>query len=62
MKCPAIMLSICTICLRYVDHSCNVREDFVAFLKLERVRANDITKAIVDTIEELGLSLDDIEY
>ena len=48
------------ICLRFVDEKCNIREDFVAFVGLERVRASDITKAIIDMIEELGLSLNDL--
>ena len=45
------------LCLRYVDESCDIQEKFVAFLKLKRVRANDITNAIVNTLEDLGLSL-----
>ena len=45
------------LCLCYVDESCDIQEKFVAFLKLKRVRANDITNAIVNTLEDLGLSL-----
>ena len=45
------------LCLRYVDESCDIQEKFVAFLKLQRVRANDISNAIVSTLENLGLSL-----
>lgn len=45
------------LCLRYVDESCDIQEKFVAFLKLQRVRASDITNAIVNTLENLGLSL-----
>lgn len=48
------------ICLRFVDERCDIREDFVAFVRLDRVRATDITKAIVATIEELGLSLNEL--
>ena len=48
------------ICLRFVDERCDIREDFVAFVRLDRVRATDITKAIVTTIEELGLSLNEL--
>ena len=48
------------ICLCFVDEKCYIREDFVAFVRLERLRASDITKAIVDMIEELGLYLDDL--
>jgi len=43
-----------------VDERCEIREDFVAFVRLDRVRATDITKAIVATIEELGLSLNEL--
>ena len=39
------------ICLRFVDKKYNIREDFMTFVRLERVRASDITKAIVDSIE-----------
>ena len=37
-----------------------IREDFITFLKLERVRAIDITDAIVNYLERLGLSLNDL--
>ena len=47
------------ICLRFVDGRCYIREDFVAFVRLDRVRAADNTKAIVATIEEVGLSLNE---
>lgn len=36
---------------------CEIREEFVGFIKLERVRAVDIANAIVATVENLGLSL-----
>ena len=45
------------LCLRYVDENCNIREDFVTFVKLERVRALDIANAIIQTLEGFGLSL-----
>ena len=48
------------LCLRFVDDKCDIREDFVAFLRLDRVRASDITEAIVSSIEGLGLSLNDL--
>ena len=31
------------ICLHFVDEKCNIREDFLAFVRLERVRAGDIS-------------------
>lgn len=48
------------ICVRFVDSENHIREDFVAFIKMERVRAVDITDAIVRCIENLGLSLSDL--
>ena len=45
------------LCVCYVDESCDIQERFMAFLKLQRVRASDITNAIVNTLENLGLSL-----
>ena len=48
------------ICLCFVDEKCDIREDFMTFVRLERVRASDITKAIVDSIEGLGLSLNEL--
>ena len=35
------------LCVRFVDDSCQIREEFVSFLQLKRVRAVDLTEAIV---------------
>ena len=43
-----------------MDERCNICEEFVALIKLERVRAIDIANAIVSMLEELGLSFDDL--
>ena len=43
--------------LRFVDKECDNREEFVRFVKLQRVRAVDIADTIAATIESLGLSL-----
>ncbi len=48
------------ICICFVDHSDEIREEFVTFVKLERVRANDIANAIIQSLEGFGLSLNDI--
>ena len=48
------------LCIRFVDAKCDIREEFVAFVQLQRVRASDITNAIISKIEELGLSLHDV--
>ena len=47
------------ICLCFVDESCEIREEFIHFVKLERVRALDIANAIVKTLSDVGLSLND---
>ena len=41
-------------CLCFVDKSFNIRDDFVAFVKFPRVNA------IISTLEELGLSLQNL--
>ena len=48
------------ICLRYVDGECYIREEFVAFVKLDQVRATDNADAIIECVENLGLSLSDL--
>ena len=40
-----------------MDSECNIREEFIVFLKLNRVRAVDIADALVKCLENLGLSL-----
>ena len=45
------------LCHRFVDKHCDIREDFIGIVKLKRVRAVDITEAIIHSIESLGLSL-----
>ena len=49
------------IFLWFVDERCDICKDFMAFVRLDRVGATDIIKAIVATIEELGLSLDKLQ-
>ena len=44
----------------YVDANYNVHEDFVTFIKLERVCAIDISEAITGCEEELGISLNNL--
>ncbi len=48
------------ICIRFVDVKDDIREDFISFIKLERVRAADIANAIVQSLEGIGLSLDNL--
>ena len=48
------------ICIRFVDVNNDIREEFISFIKLERVRAADIASAIVQSLEGIGLSLDNL--
>ena len=48
------------ICIRFVDSECNIREKFIAFIKLWRVRAVDISNAIIKSLENIGLSLSNL--
>ena len=48
------------LCLRFIDKSFNIREEFVGFVKLPKVKAIDIANAIISTLEELGLSLQNL--
>ena len=45
------------ICDRFVDRDFNIIEEFVALLKLARVKAVDRADAITETLTNLGLSL-----
>ena len=42
------------LCLRFVDQECNIREEFISFMKLERVHAVDTASAILLCIENLS--------
>ena len=48
------------ICIRFVDARHEIREEFIAFAKLKRVRAADIADAIIKILEDLQLSLEDL--
>ena len=48
------------ICIRFVDSECNIREEFIAFIKLGRVRAVDVSDAIIKSLENIGLSLSNL--
>ena len=43
-----------------MDSEGSIREEFVAFLKLNRVRAVDIADALVKCFKNLGLSLSEL--
>ena len=43
-----------------MDSEGNIREEFIAFLKLTKVRAVDVAHAIVKYLENLGLSLSEL--
>ena len=46
--------------LCFFDTHCDIREEFVGFVKLQRIRACDIASAILAYISDIGLSLDDL--
>ena len=48
------------ICIRFVDSNFEIREDFIGYVKLERVRAQDIANAIKGLLLEVGLSLNEL--
>ena len=48
------------ICIHFVDSECNIREEFIAFIKLGRVQAVDISDAIIKSLENIGLSLSNL--
>ena len=47
-------------CVCFVYAMRDIREEFVAFVKLQRVRAFDIMNTIISKMEELGMSLHDV--
>ena len=49
-----------SLCLRCIDADCEIQEKFVAFVKLPRIRASDISKAILDMLGKLELSVSDL--
>ena len=49
-----------SLCLRYVDARCEIQENFMAFVELPRIRASDVSKAILDTLDKLKLSVSDL--
>ena len=48
------------ICICFVDSEFNIREDFITFIKLGRVRAVDNSDAIIQSLENIGLSLSNL--
>ena len=48
------------ICIQFVDDKCDIREEFIGFVKLERVRATDIVNAITKTLSDAKLSLNEL--
>ena len=46
------------LCLRFVDLSGQIREEFISFIKMVRVRAVDIEEAITKQLTDISLSFD----
>ena len=45
-----------SLCLWYIDGNYDIKEKHIAFVKLQCIRASDITNAIIGTVENLGIS------
>ena len=46
-----------SICIRYVNDSGEVHEDFMGFVKLDRMDAKTISETLLDTVQKWGLDL-----
>ena len=46
-----------SICIRYVNYLGEVREDFMGFVKLERMDAQTISETLLSTVQKWGLDL-----
>ena len=46
------------LCFRFVDSQSNIREEFLAFIKLSVITGKAIAKAIIDWIKENGLVIE----
>ncbi|XP_071483383.1 52 kDa repressor of the inhibitor of the protein kinase-like [Diadema antillarum] len=51
---------IMALCIRFVDKERNIREEFLSFQFLERIRGQDIGRAIVDTLCSLQIPITDM--
>ena len=47
-------------CVRFVDSKSNIREEFLAFVKLERITGEFIAGAILQLLVELGIPVEDM--
>ncbi|CAC5397877.1 unnamed protein product [Mytilus coruscus] len=48
------------LCIRYVDRTATVFEDFIGFIEMEKVNAESIATAIVNNVQECGLNMDNL--
>ncbi|VDI82425.1 Hypothetical predicted protein [Mytilus galloprovincialis] len=48
------------LCIRYVDRTATVFEDFIGFIEKEKVDAESIATAIVNYVQECGLNMDNL--
>ncbi|CAG2241502.1 unnamed protein product [Mytilus edulis] len=48
------------LCIRYVDRTATVFEDFIGFIEMEKVDAESIATAIVNYVQECGLNMDNL--
>ncbi|CAC5419177.1 unnamed protein product [Mytilus coruscus] len=48
------------LCIRYVDRTATLFEDFIGFIEMEMVDAESIATAIVNNVQECGLNMDNL--
>lgn len=51
---------VVSICMRFVDKSDNIREEFIDFVEVNRITGDAISKAIVNFYERNGLKIEDL--
>lgn len=48
------------LCVRFVDECSSIREEFLSFLKLERITGERIASAIVGMLKDVGIPVENI--
>ena len=60
MKSLVTMLNTRLFVFAFYDQECNIHEELISFMKMERVRAVDSASAIISSIENLVLNLESL--
>ena len=48
-----------SICVRYVNSTCEVCEDFLGFIKVEKMDAQSLANALLSALQNWGLDISD---